>query len=199
MSFLSLQPLETSWLVRLWMKTLVLYFSLGDSGVIDLLNFTVRTESDLDLGVLALVATLNVLTEAGWIINLRKGHFAWAHKNELTDNVCVCGARASVFVAILTFTWNPIWKWEGATGNADYREHSLGLIQLISCNSFYCNKTVARAFSQLCWNSLCWTKSKQLSPYHFGLYSINPQHFITCLCSGGSVPELPLNTSPAFC
>lgn len=39
--------------------------SLGDSGVIDLLNFTVRTESDLDLGVLALVATLNVLTEAG--------------------------------------------------------------------------------------------------------------------------------------
>lgn len=39
--------------------------SLCDSGVIDLLNFTERTESDLDLGVLALVATLNVLTEAG--------------------------------------------------------------------------------------------------------------------------------------
>lgn len=102
--------------------------SLCDSGVIDLLNFTERTESDLDLGVLALVATLNVLTEAGWIINLRKGHFAWAHKNELADNVCVRGARASVFVATLTFTWNPIWKWEGAAGNADYREHSLCLL-----------------------------------------------------------------------
>lgn len=126
MSFLSLQPLETSWLVRLLNEDSSL--SLGDSGVIDLLNFTVRTESDLDLGVLALVATLNVLTEAGWIINLRKGHFAWAHKNELTDNMCVRGARASVFVATLTFTWNPIWKWEGATGNADYREHSLGLL-----------------------------------------------------------------------
>lgn len=63
MSFLSLQPLETSWLVRLLNEDSSL--SLGDSGVIDLLNFTVRTESDLDLGVLALVATLNVLTEAG--------------------------------------------------------------------------------------------------------------------------------------
>lgn len=48
------------------------------------------------------------------------------------------------------------------------------LIRLISCNSFYCCKPLAWAFSQLYWNSLCWIKSKQLSPYYFVLDTINP-------------------------
>lgn len=60
------------------------------------------------------------------------------------------------------------------------------LIQLISCKSFYCSKTPAWTFSQLCWNSPCWIKSKQLSPHDFELYSIIHQHFITCLHSGGN-------------
>ncbi len=87
-----------------------------------------QTVSDLNWGALVLVATLNVLAAAGWIINLWKGHFARAHEDELDSDMCVRGAHASVFVAALTFTWNPIWKWEGATENADCREHSLCLL-----------------------------------------------------------------------
>lgn len=116
------------------------------------------------------------------------GQTLWSRMNHyvyVCTRVCVCGVG-----------WKCIRGWCQADlrmkPNLEMRRscrkcwlertQSAPLIQLISCNSFYCSETLALAFSQL--NSLSWIKSKQMSSHQLVLYSINPQHFITCLHSG---------------
>lgn len=98
----------------------------------------------------------------------------WMHACKLKC-LCVC-LCVWLFVTALTFVWNLIWKWDGAVENADCGEYtSVPLVQLISCNSFYCSQT----FSQLYGNSLCRIKCKQLSPYHLVIWILSTLSLLT--------------------